>query len=288
MKPPKTPIEVPPLEHCLKVINQALSNNMLDLAQEYIEKWSLKIEIRNGKIIDKTNSTSAWLSTFITVNDKMMDVKKDIAKLSTIKDPVLLSGPTGTGKEILARALHGDSEARFIAINCGGLPEQLIESELFGHKQGAFTGAVTTKHGLMKLAGDGTIFLDEIGELPLAAQAKLLRAIQEKEIRKVGGDEDEKINCRIVCATLKDLKEMVKTNHFRIDLYARISTFEVDTTPLDERREDIVPIIESLEDGPEFLATIGDKISEISTPLNVRSLQQYVRRFKVLGKIYET
>lgn len=277
---------LPTEEQALKTVNAFLDCKLELQAREYIKQHKLKIDIRNGKIVELSDSTSAWLNRFITVNTKMLSLKEDVKKLTSVTDAILISGPTGTGKEIIARALHGSSELRFMAINCGGLPEQLVESELFGHVQGAFTGAVTKKDGLMKIVGNGTLFLDEIGELPLAVQAKLLRAIQEKEIRKLGGDKDEDISCRIVCATLKDLREMVSKKEFRMDLYARISTFELDTIPLVERTEDIVPIIKSFEDGPEFLEAMATrKIAEIDTSLNVRSLQQHVRRFKVLGKL---
>ncbi len=200
----------------------------------------------------------------------------------------MITGPTGTGKELLARALHGEREGRFVAVNCAGIPENLLESLLFGHVKGSFTGASDTRDGYFKQAKAGTLFLDEIGELKMELQGKLLRALQEKKITKVGGDKEEEVTCRVVCATNKLLKDMcfIEPPLFRIDLFARISTFELHTIPLKDRPEDIIPIIQSLEDGKEFLEKIGD-ISKVSidTSLNVRSLKQYVRRYKVLGEL---
>ena len=196
-------------------------------------------------------------------------------------------GETGTGKELIARALHGEKAGEFYGINCAGLPETLVESELFGHKQGAFTGATKDKIGLMKLAANGTLFLDEVGELPLLAQAKLLRAIQERKIRKVGGDQSEDINCRIVCATNRDIRDMCDKGQFRVDLYARISTFEIFIPPLRDRLDDVPLIIKSLEGGEEFTESYFEcqNAPPLDITLNVRSLQKHVERFKVLGKL---
>jgi transcriptional regulator with PAS, ATPase and Fis domain len=261
--------------------------------EQDIKKHKLPFKIIDGICVDVGESTDAWLSRFVTENPKMLQLKEDVRKLATVEDDstqlfsVLISGPTGTGKELIALALHGDRVGEFVPINCAGLPSELVESELFGHVQGSFTGATRTKDGLMKIANNGTLFLDEIGELSLQVQAKLLRAIQEKKIRKVGGDKDEIISCRIVCATHRDLKDMCKHNKFRIDLYARISTFELDTIKLLERQEDIVPIINSIPGGKEFYEalTIDGDIINIDLSLNVRSLQQHIKRYKVLGKL---
>jgi len=150
------------------------------------------------------NRCKHWLDKFITCHPQMLELKLMVEKLTTINDSVLIQGETGTGKELLARALHGERKGQFIEINCAGLPEYLIESELFGHTKGAFTGADKETVGLVELSADGTLFLDEIGELPLGVQAKLLRVLADKRIRKVGGkDFLGPINFRLVCATIQ-------------------------------------------------------------------------------------
>jgi transcriptional regulator with PAS, ATPase and Fis domain len=179
-------------------------------------------------------------------------------------------------------------------VNCAGIPETLVESLLFGHKKGSFTGAIGDKQGFMSQAKDGTLFLDEIGELPLMSQAKFLRAIQERKITKLGGDIEEDISCRIVCATHRDLWDMVNKEQFRLDLFARLSTFEVGIIPLWRRPEDIPVILRSMEGGEELVKHfIENKMTpnhlhiKEMIPLNVRSLQQMVKRYKVLGELPE-
>src|SRR6266403_1418257 len=234
-------------------------SHLLPIAIEHIKKFKLPYKVVNFKLVEVGDSTDAFLSRFITVNPELITLKADVKKLAPIDEDndqlfsVLITGPTGTGKELIALALHGDRVGDFVPINCAGLPSELVESELFGHVKGSFTGAINEKIGLMKLANKGTLFLDEIGELPMPAQAKLLRAIQSKKIRKVGGDKDENINCRIVCATHRNLKDMCEVERFRIDLYSRISTYELKISGLSERHEDIIPIIESIDGGKEFL-----------------------------------
>lgn len=259
------------------------------------EKAPFKLEknlLGKWTIVEVGDTTEAWLSRFITQDPEMLLMKEDVKLLSKINDDedqlfcVLICGDTGTGKEIIARALHGDRTSKLISINCAGLPTELVESELFGHIKGAFTGATRDKKGLMSEAG--TLFLDEVSELPLQSQAKLLRAIQSKEIRKVGSEVTESINCRIVCATNKRLSEEPT---FRTDLYARISTFEIDTKPLSKRTEDIPLIIKSMDGGSKYLEVVSEREMqnenehEFDITLNVRSLQKQVKRYKVLGKI---
>ncbi|HEX9232469.1 MAG TPA: sigma-54 factor interaction domain-containing protein [Blattabacteriaceae bacterium] len=237
------------------------------------------------EVSDKTN-TEVWLNKFITNNSKMIELKEHVRKLAPLNDPILIFGETGTGKELLAHALHGERKGKFIAINCAGLPEHLVESELFGHDKNSFTGALKDKTGLMEEAQDGTIFLDEIGDLAMPMQAKLLRAIQEKKIRKVGSNEERLINCRVVSATHRDLEFWVQLDKFREDLFYRISTFILKPSSLKQRSGDISKIIESLdkeeqeiEDYEEFSSLIDP--SKLSG--NVRSLQQIYRRYIILG-----
>jgi two-component system NtrC family response regulator len=179
----------------------------------------------------------------------MERVRTLITKVAPTQSTVLILGETGTGKELVARAVHDQSPRAgepFVAINCGALPETLIESELFGHRKGAFTGADEHRVGLFEVANNGTIFLDEIGELPKAMQAKLLRVLESREIRRVGENRATMVDVRVVCATHRDLPEMVATGDFREDLMYRINTFEIFLPPLRDRVEDIGELAEHL------------------------------------------
>jgi len=179
----------------------------------------------------------------------MQKVRLLIEKVAPTNSTVLILGETGTGKELVARALH-DQSARadnpFVAINCGALPETLIESELFGHRKGAFTGADEHRVGLFEVAHGGTIFLDEIGELPKSMQAKLLRVLESGELRRVGENKSTTVDVRVVCATHRDLPTMVADEDFREDLMYRINTFEIDLPPLRERIEDVASLARHL------------------------------------------
>jgi len=204
--------------------------------------------------------------------------------------PVLLEGETGTGKELLARALHFNGprkERPCIAVNCGALPEALVESELFGHKKGAFSGAISDKLGLIEAANGGTLFLDEIGEMPLTTQVKLLRALQEGEIRRVGETQDRQVDVRLISATNKDLAQEVQQKRFREDLYYRINVFLIAVPLLRERPEDIPLLV------PHFMRKCGEKqrkhveeitqgalalFTQYSWPGNVRELENEIER----------
>jgi two-component system, NtrC family, response regulator PilR len=165
-----------------------------------------------------------------------------IEKVAASKTNVLVIGESGTGKELVARMIHQSSPLRdkpFVPVNCGAIPDTLIESEMFGHKKGSFTGAVVEKAGLFEAAHGGTLFLDEVGEIPLAMQVKLLRAIQERCFRKVGGTEDVRVDVRIIAATNRDLEAGVAAGTFREDLYYRLNVILIKTPPLRERRGDV-------------------------------------------------
>ena len=188
-------------------------------------------------------------SRLIGDSESMQAVKQRIAKVSPTNSTVLILGETGTGKELVARGLHDQSlraEMPFVAVNCGALPENLIESELFGHRKGAFTGADEGRVGLFEVAHGGTIFLDEIGELPLSMQSKLLRVLESGEVRRVGDNESFMTDVRVVCATHRPLEEMVHEDLFREDLMFRINTFEIQLPSLRERVEDIPFLAEHL------------------------------------------
>jgi two-component system response regulator PilR (NtrC family) len=171
----------------------------------------------------------------------MDEVRSLVARVAKARTTILVTGESGTGKEVVARAIHAGAGAAqpFVAINCAAIPEGLIESELFGHDKGAFTGAVGAKAGLFEVAGTGTLFLDEVGELPPAVQVKLLRALQERKIRRVGGSADIAVGARIVAATNRDLSEEVRVGRFREDLFYRLNVIQLRVPPLRERREDV-------------------------------------------------
>jgi len=225
--------------------------------------------------------TMLWLSRFITEHPLMLQVKEDVRKLAMVDDPVLIQGETGTGKELIARALHGTRHGKFVDINCAGLPDNLIESELFGHVKGAFTGAFSDKAGLFQEAANGTIFLDEVGELKPLLQSKLLRVVQQKVVRRVGSNDNETISCRIVCATHKDLYEAHKSGEFREDLYYRLAVFELKLLPLRERgMEDFNLLIKSLGGFEEDTESLWPNRAT-SLAGNVRSVQRYMKRKKL-------
>src|SRR3989441_10023164 len=183
----------------------------------------------------------------ISASPKMEAVKKMILKVARSNSTVLIRGESGTGKELIARAIHNQSpraQEMFQAVNCAAINENLLESELFGHEKGSFTGAHAEKKGLFEIADRGTLFLDEIAELDVAMQAKLLRALQERKIRRVGGTHEIGVDVRVIAATNRDLRAMVSDGRFRDDLYYRINVLSVDVPPLRERREDIPVLID--------------------------------------------
>jgi DNA-binding NtrC family response regulator len=208
-------------------------------------------------------------------------------------ETVLIRGENGTGKELVARAIHNLSDRRgpFIPVNCGAFAAELLESELFGHEKGAFSGAIKQKAGLAWAANNGTLFLDEIGDLPLALQVKLLRFLQESEIRPVGSEQTVKVNVRIICATNVDLELAVKEGRFRQDLYYRINVLPIRLSPLRERRDDIGPLvlrfskIITAEKGiqKEFLEETVKVMSAYDWPGNIRELEHEVRRVMLLA-----
>jgi DNA-binding NtrC family response regulator len=183
----------------------------------------------------------------IGATPKMVDIYKKVARIARIEAPVLIVGESGSGKELVARAIHANSRragAPFVVINCGALPENLLESELYGHERGAFTGATGQRKGLLESASGGALFLDEISETSLSFQVKLLRVIQEQEIRRVGSNETIKVDIRLVAATNRDLREMVRNNRFREDLFHRLNVFTIALPALRERTPD-VPLLAS-------------------------------------------
>jgi DNA-binding NtrC family response regulator len=229
-------------------------------------------------------------SNIIGHSPKMREIFALVERIARTNSTVLLHGESGTGKELIARAIHFSSPRsahRFLSINCGALPENLLESELFGHERGAFTGAVKEKKGLFREASQGTLLLDEIGEMSSSMQVKLLRALQEKKVRKVGGHREELVDVRIIAATNQNLEERIKAGAFREDLYYRINVIPIELPPLRRRREDIPLLVEFfIKKYSDELGVEKKRISQeamrrleaYSWPGNVRELENVIER----------
>ncbi len=257
------------------------------------ERESLRRENRALRDVLSLDSTFSGMTG---KSEKIRAVFRTLEKVAEYKTTVLIEGESGTGKELVARALHDRSpraHKAFVAVNCGAIPGTLLESELFGHKRGAFTDASSDKRGLFEEADGGTLFLDEIGELPLALQVKLLRALQEGTIRRLGDTRDLKVDVRVVAATVRDLGLEVKEGRFREDLYYRINVLPLRVPPLRERREDVPLLVE------HFLAKnharLGTKVRTVTPrahkllldypwPGNVRELENAIERSVVLAE----
>jgi two-component system response regulator AtoC len=234
--------------------------------------------------------------SILAKSKEMLDIFRTVAKIADFKTTVLVTGESGTGKELVARAIHSRSNrsaSPFVAINCGAIPENLLESELFGHKRGAFTDATSDRRGLFEEADGGTLFLDEIGELPLNLQVKLLRVVQEEHIRRLGDTKDVKVDVRLVAATHRDLAADVKAGRFREDLFYRINVLLIHIPPLRSRRDDVNLLVD------HFIlrnnARLGTRSRGVSTearkllleygwPGNVRELENTIERAMVLAE----
>ena len=202
---------------------------------------------RENQLLRKEIAREYSFENIVSKNEKMQKIFDVIKKVAQYRSTVLITGESGTGKELVARALHYNSERSqnpFMPVNCGAIPENLLESELFGHAKGAFTDAIRTKKGLFEEADGGTLFLDEIGELPAPLQVKLLRVLQDGEIRRIGESKTIQIDVRIVAATVKDLQKEVNEGHFREDLFYRLNVLPIHIPPLRERKEDIPLLIQ--------------------------------------------
>jgi len=275
-------------------------------AFDYIEKppdlnnllSSVRESLKNKKKDKKSSVKTSKQSKYEIVGDskKIKELKQIIEKISPTNARVMILGPNGSGKELVARQIHNNSlrsDGPFIEVNCAAIPSELIESELFGHLKGSFTSAHKDRVGKFEAANNGTIFLDEIGDMSLSAQSKVLRAIQESKIQKVGSEKDIFVDSRIIAATNKDLKTLIKENKFREDLYHRIAVIELNVPKLDDRKDDIVLLVdhflEQLSNSNENgIFTMDSKaiklLSTYSWKGNVRELRNVVERLTILSE----
>jgi DNA-binding NtrC family response regulator len=263
----------------------------LDRRERLLERRERELNLLRERV-----NRHAASKHFIASSAAMQEVLELAARVAPLDTTVLVYGESGTGKEFIVRMIHEQSPRAggpFVSINCAALTETLLESELFGHVRGAFTGAVRDKAGLFEVAGSGTIFLDEIGEVAPTIQAKLLRALQEREIRRVGAERNIKVNARVVAATNRDLRAAVDAGTFREDLYFRLSAFVITVPPLRDRREDIPPMVHS------FLVSAASRMKKDVTsvspeamtalmnyrwPGNVRELQHAIERAVIMAR----
>lgn len=263
-----------------ETINKALNLKTIEHEKEALDD-ELKKNLHFGKIVGNS--------------PRMMHIYKMIRQVAGTRTNVLITGESGTGKELIARAIHDESDRSdrmFVAINCGGIPETLIESELFGYKKGAFTGATHDKKGLFEVGDKGTVFLDEIGELSLPLQVKLLRAVQEKMIKPVGGNEDISVDIRIISATNKKLEKEVIEGRFREDLFYRLNVIEIKVPSLRERKSDLRSLAQHFLE--KYSREMGKEVTKISSyaitllnkydfPGNIRELENLIERSVALS-----
>ncbi len=283
---------------------QAIKKGAFDFIEKPLDLNRILVTIRNArdktvlieekKVLKKTVNRFKG-SSIIGETAGIIKIKEMIEKVAPSDARVLITGSNGTGKELVARSLHELSDRKempFVEVNCAAIPAELIESELFGHEKGAFTSAVKQKKGKFELASGGTLFLDEIGDMSASAQAKVLRALQENVIQRVGGEKDIKVNARVVAATNKDLRKEIEAGNFREDLYHRLAVILMHVPSLNERREDIPMLAEYFmttvcaEHGisrKSFSAEALTELSKIDWTGNIRELRNIVERLIILG-----
>jgi len=266
-------------------------NRLLITVKNALEKKELVVETK------KLKKKVARRYEMIGTSEAMMKMKSVIDKVASTDARVLILGANGTGKELVARALHEQSNrvnGPFVEVNCAAIPSELIESELFGHEKGAFTSAIKQRIGKFEQANGGTIFLDEIGDMSLAAQAKVLRALQESTITRVGSDKDIKVDVRVLAATNKNMVEEIKNNNFREDLYHRLSVIVIEVPSLNDRISDIPALAEYFLDMVKQELNIPNKtisegavvaLQKINWTGNIREFRNVIERLAILGGV---
>ncbi|MEY4140793.1 MAG: hypothetical protein RL110_164 [Bacteroidota bacterium] len=265
-------------------------NRILVSIQHVSEKGQL---LRSNAAL-KTSIKKFMGNSMVGSSSAILEVQDMIRKVAPSDARVLITGPNGSGKELVARSLHEQSlrsKAPFIEVNCAAIPAELVESELFGHEKGAFTSAVKDKKGKFELASGGTLFLDEIGDMPLNAQSKVLRALQEKVIQRVGGEKDIKVDCRVIAATNKNLREAINNGQFREDLFHRLAVIPISVPSLNDRREDIPQLCEHFtqqvcQEQGVALKVLTPKAIEMLQTMNwtgnIRELRNVLERLVIL------
>ena len=282
---------------------QAIKKGAFDFIEKPLDLNRILVTIRNAKdrvvLVEETKQLKTTVKRFkgsaiIGETPEIEQIKAMIEKVAPSDARVLITGGNGTGKELVARSLHDLSNRKkmpFIEVNCAAIPAELIESELFGHEKGAFTSAVKDKKGKFELASGGTLFLDEIGDMSASAQAKVLRALQENVIQRVGGEKDIKVDCRVVAATNKDLRAEIEAGRFREDLYHRLAVILIHVPALNDRRDDIPLLAEHFlthicsEHGiprKTFSADALKELKEQDWTGNIRELRNIVERLVIL------
>ena len=258
-----------------------------------LERAALRNEVR---LLRREMVRNGHLQGVVGKSPRMLEVYHLIEQVAPADAPVLLTGESGTGKEVVARTIHalsGRSEQRLIAVNCSAIPDELLESEMFGHEKGAFTGAISARRGCFELADGGTLFLDELGEMPVHLQSKLLRVLENGVFKRVGGEREITVDVRIIAATNADLEERLASGEFRRDLYFRLNVFHLHLPPLRDRPEDVPPLVEhfcSLIAEQEKMERVvfTDETMELlmahDWPGNAREIRNVVHRAMVLGR----
>ncbi|MGE5472399.1 MAG: sigma-54-dependent transcriptional regulator [Bacteroidota bacterium] len=270
----------------------ALKTGAFDYLAKPVGLEQLRALVKSALRLPEAGAENDPLQALIGDSPSMQQVRSMIEKLARSQAPIYISGESGSGKELAARLIHtrsARSTSPFVPVNCGAIPENLMESEFFGYRKGAFTGAEGDREGFFQAASGGTLFLDEVADLPLLMQVKLLRAIQEKRVRKVGCVTEEPVDVRIICATHRNLRDCVDKGSFRQDLYYRLNVIELRMPPLRERVEDIAPLVDSLlhrllgEAPPRLSAGALKALELYSFPGNVRELENILERATALS-----
>jgi two-component system response regulator PilR (NtrC family) len=279
---PGVPVAVITAHGNVETAVQALKLGAFDFVSKPLDLGNLRNIIENALRIDASKEQEPRI---LGESAPMNDLRGMIDRVANSQAPVHISGESGTGKELVARLIHDSgprAEGPFVAVNCGAIPSELMESEFFGHRKGSFTGAVSDKAGLTQCAQDGTLFLDEIADLPLPMQVKLLRVIQEKKVRPVGAPQEESVDIRILSATHKNLTEMVAKGEFREDLYYRINVIELKVPALRERGNDVLLLADNILERLDRSASLHEDTREAllgySFPGNVRELENMLER----------